>query len=123
MIKNTGQYLANKDVYRQYLNAKNKATFRETHRSEITLYEAARKFLQEESGGDKLPSMKMLKEEKTKLTVLKNQQYEEYSIVKARHRELQVVTHNVHAAMGITPQKLKERTAKETKKQKKEQYI
>ncbi len=45
MIK-TGQYLANKDVYRQCLNSKNKADFREPHRAEITLYEAARKYLQ-----------------------------------------------------------------------------
>ena len=84
MIKNTGQYLANKDVYRQYLNAKNKAAFREAHRAEIILYEAARKFLQEESGGKKLPTMKWLKEEKAGLIALKNQQYEEYSDIKGK---------------------------------------
>lgn len=121
LIKNTGQYLANKDVYRQYLAAKNKSAFRESHRSEITLYEAARKFLQEESGGDKLPTMKMLKEEKSKLTALKNQQYEEYFIVKARHRELQAVAHNIHIALGISPEQTKERNA--TARKKKEQSI
>ena len=118
MIKNTGQYLANKDVYRRYLAAKNKAVFREAHRAELSLYEAARKYLQEESGGDKLPTMKMLKEEKAKLTAQKNQQYEEYSIAKARHRELQAVTHNVHIAMGISDEQAKERTANRHQKQK-----
>ena len=123
MIKNTGQYLANKDVHRQYLAAKNKAAFRETHRAELSLFEAARKYLQEESGGDKLPTMKMLKEEKAKLTAQKNQQYEEYSIAKARHRELQAVTHNVHIAMGISTEQAKERTANRQQKQEKEQSI
>lgn len=47
LIKNTGQYLAYKDIYRQYLNSKNKKQFREEHRTEISLYEAARKYLQE----------------------------------------------------------------------------
>ena len=47
LIKNTGQYLANKDMYRRYLKSKNKAVFRESHRAEITLYEAARKYLKE----------------------------------------------------------------------------
>ena len=102
MIKNTGQYLANKDVYRQYLNAKNKAAFREAHRAEIILYEAARKFLQEESGGKKLPTMKWLKEEKAGLIALKNQRYEEYSDIKARHRQIQAVNQNIHTALGIS---------------------
>lgn len=120
MIKNTGQYLANKDVYKQYLGFKNKVAFRESHRAELSLYEAARKFLKDKSDGDKLPSLKILKEEKTKLTAQKNQQYEAYSIAKARHRELQAVTHNVHAAMGISQEQAKEQN---TQKQKKEQSI
>ena len=102
MIKNTGQYLSNKDVYQQYLNSKNKATFREAHRTEITLYEAARKYLQEESGGKKLPTIKQLEEEKDKLTVAKNRQYEEYSVIKARHRQIQAVNQNIHTVLEIS---------------------
>lgn len=122
MIKNTGQYLANKDIYRQYLNAKNKAAFREAHRAEITLYEAARKYLQEESGGKKLPTMKQLKEEKAELTSLKNQQYEEYSGIKARHKQIQVVNQNVHVALGIMPnlpesQKIQRKNTNQAKEQ------
>ena len=64
--------------------------------------------------------MKMLKEEKSKLTAQKNQQYEEYSIAKARHRELQAVTHNVHTAMGISHEQAE---VQNTTKQDKEQSI
>ena len=61
--------------------------------------------------------------EKSKLTAQKNQQYEEYSIAKARHRELQAVTHNVHMAMGIIPEQIKDRTANNQQKQKNVQSI
>ena len=44
-IHYTGQYLANKSVYRQYLNSRNKKKFRQEHQTEITLYETARKVL------------------------------------------------------------------------------
>ena len=118
MIKNTGQYLANKDIYKQYLQSRNKAKFREEHRAEITLYEAARKFLLEESDGKKLPLIKQLKEEKTKLTALKNHQYEEYSDIKARHRQIQSVNQNVHVALGILQNKEKEHDRTQSKIQK-----
>ncbi len=47
LIKYTGLYLANKDTYRRYMKSKNKAAYREEHRAEITLYEAARKYLKD----------------------------------------------------------------------------
>ena len=124
MIKNTGQYLANKDVYKQYLNAHNKAKFREEHRAEISLYEAARKYLQEQSGGKKLPSMKMLKEEKAELTALKNRQYEEYTTARDRHRQIQIIAQNVHSALGLSQEHRAEQkqTVSKTSK-KKEQSI
>ena len=43
LIKNSGQYLANKQVYGEYLKTKNKKKFREEHESELLLYEVARK--------------------------------------------------------------------------------
>lgn len=119
MIKNTGQYLANKDVYHQYLNSKNKAAFREAHRAKITLYEAARKYLQEESGGKKLPTIKQLKEEKNNLLALKNQQYDEYSTFKARHRQIRAVQHNIHTALGVNQ---RYENSKETEKNKSSQF-
>ena len=47
LIKYTGQYLANRDTYRRYIKSKNKVDFHEEHRAEITLYEAARKYLKD----------------------------------------------------------------------------
>src|SRR5699024_3327548 len=68
-IHYTGQYLANKSVYREFLNCKNKKKFQLEHQTEITLYEAARKILKEHSEDGKLPSMKLLKAEKEKQPV------------------------------------------------------
>ena len=105
LIKNTGQYLAYKDIYHQYLNSKNKKQFREHHRAELSLYEAARKYLQENAPGKipdstgkikfRTPDIKQLKKQKSELTTLKNQQYEEYSYVRAKYRELQTVHSNL----------------------------
>ena len=100
MIRLTGQYLANKSVYKEFLNAKNKSRFRSEHASEIQLYEAARKELKELSGGEKLPTMKMLREEKTDLTARKNALYEDYSTARAKYREIQTVSTNVETMLG-----------------------
>ena len=70
-IHYTGQYLANKSVYREFLTCKNKKKFRLEHQTEITLYETARKILKEHSEDGKLPSMKLLKAEKEKLAARK----------------------------------------------------
>ncbi len=105
LIKNTGQYLGNKDVYKEYLASKDKKKFRESHRAELNLYEAARDYLKEhapmrETADGKVrfmaPSIKLLCAEKEKLTALKNQQYEDFSYVRAKYRELQTVANNVN---------------------------
>ena len=110
LIKNTGQYLGNKDVYKEYLASKDKKNFRESHRAELTLYEAARDYLkehaprQETSDGKirfRTPSIKSLRAEKEKLTALKNQQYEDFSYVRAKYRELQTVANNVNQMLDL----------------------
>ena len=53
-IHYTGQYLANKSVYREFLHAKNKKQFRQEHLSEITLYETARNFLKQHSENENI---------------------------------------------------------------------
>lgn len=100
MIRLTGQYYANKGVYGQFLKAKNKAKFRSEHESEILLYEAARNGLKELSGGEKLPTLKMLREEKSQLTQKKNALYEDYSIARAKYREIQTISSNVAMILG-----------------------
>ena len=118
LIKNTGQYLANKEVYRQYLQSKNKKNFREEHRAELSLYEAARDYLKENApdkttkdGKAKFstPSIKQLKEQKATLTSKKNLLYEEYSYARAKYRELQTVSQNVHDMLDIPKSKMPEK--------------
>lgn len=96
----TGQYLANKSVYSQFLKSKNKKLFRQEHQTEIALYETARKILQERSDGKKLPSMKALKAEKDKLVALKNSQYEAYRNLRGYEKELRTVCANVDVILG-----------------------
>lgn len=99
-IHYTGQYLANKSVYSQFLKSKNKKLFRQEHQTEIALYETARKILQERSGGKKLPSMKALKAEKDKLAALKSSQYEAYRNLRGYEKELRTVCSNVDVILG-----------------------
>ena len=64
------------------------------------MYETARKELKELSGGEKLPSLKMLREEKAKLIGKKNSLYEDYSTARAKYREIQTVVSNVDMLLG-----------------------
>ena len=100
MIRLTGQYYANKNVFGDFLKAKNKVRFRQEHETEILLYEAARNQLKKLSGGEKLPSMKMLKAEKEQLVQKKNLLYEDYSLARTKYRELQTVKANVDAILA-----------------------
>ena len=67
-IHYTGQYLANKSIYADYRKSRNKEKFYDDHRAELTLYESALRILKEKSQGKKLPTLKMLHEEKNRLT-------------------------------------------------------
>ena len=99
-IHYTGQYLANKSVYREFLTCKNKKKFRLEHQTEITLYETARKILKEHSEDGKLPSMKLLKAEKEKLVARKNNQYEAYRNLREYEKELHIVQTNIDTFLG-----------------------
>lgn len=99
-IHYTGQYLANKSVYRQFVSSRNKKKFRQEHQTELALYEAARKFLKKQSGGGKLPSMKLLKAEKEKLVALKNSQQEAYHNLRDYEKELNTVRTNMETFLG-----------------------
>lgn len=99
-IHYTGQYLANKSVYRQFIESNNKKKFRKEHQSEITLYKTARRILKENSGGGKLPSMKVLKAEKERLDTLKTSQYKAYQNLRKHQNELKTVCSNVDVILG-----------------------
>lgn len=99
-IHYTGQYLANKSVYQQFCQSKNKGQFRKKHSTEITLYESARKFLKEHSTDDKLPSMKLLKSGKEQLLKQKEQAQKTYHYYQDYKKELSTVCSNVDLILG-----------------------
>jgi len=99
-IHYTGQYLAKKSVYTEFCKSKNKGKFRQEHSSEIKLYEAAIKFLKEKSGNGKLPSMKLLKEEKVNLLAQRKRHQETYQNCRDFHKELHTVCSNVDTILG-----------------------
>lgn len=53
------------------------------------------------SGGQKLPSMKFLKDEKENLVVFQNVEHEEYQNTRYGQRDLQTVYINIRKMLGI----------------------
>ena len=99
-IHYTGQYLAAKSIYAQFLKSKNKGQFRQEHSSEIVLYESAAKFLKEKAGDGQLPTLQTLKAEKEKLLVQKKEAKEKYLYYRDYQRELYTVRTNIQIALG-----------------------
>ena len=95
-IHYTGQYLANKSIHSDYRKSRNKEKFYDDHRAELTLYESALRILREKSQGQKLPTLKMLREEKNRLTKLQIVQRDEFNTRREYERELRTVCSNVN---------------------------
>lgn len=101
-IHYTGQYLANKSIYADYRKSRNKEKFYDNHRAELTLYESALRILKEKSQGKKLPTLKMLREEKNRLTELQTAQREDFNARREHERELRTVCSNVDIILGTS---------------------
>ena len=101
-IHYTGQYLANKSIYADYRKSRNKEKFYDDHRAELTLYESALRILKEKSQGKKLPTLKMLREEKNRLTELQTMQREDFNARREHERELRTVCSNVDIILGTS---------------------
>ena len=101
-IHYTGQYLANKSIYSDYRKSRNKEKFYDDHRAELTLYESALRILKEKSQGNKLPTLKMLREEKNRLTELQTMQREDFNARREHARELRTVCSNVDIILGTS---------------------
>ncbi len=99
-IHYTGQYFANKPVYAEFCKSREKGKFRREHSAEISLYESARKFLEEQSSDGKLPSMKLLKEKKAGLLEQKKTDQMRYHHCRDRQKELDAVCSNVDMILG-----------------------
>ena len=94
-IHYTGQYLANKSIYSDYRKSRNKEKFYDDHRAELTLYESALRILKEKAQGKKLPTLKMLREEKNRLIELQTVQRDDFNTRREYERELRTVCSNV----------------------------
>jgi len=101
-IHYTGQYLSNKSIYSDYRKSRNKEKFYDDHRAELTLYESALRILKEKSQGNKLPTLKMLREEKNRLTELQTVQREDFNARREHERELRTVCSNVDIILGTS---------------------
>lgn len=101
-IHYTGQYLSNKSIYSDYRKSRNKEKFYDDHRAELTLYESALRILKEKSQGNKLPTLKMLREEKNRLTELQTMQREDFNARREHERELRTVCSNVDIILGTS---------------------
>lgn len=101
-IHYTGQYLANKSIYSDYRKSRNKEKFYDDHRAELTLYESALRILKEKSQGNKPPTLKMLREEKNRLTELQTMQREDFNARREHERELRTVCSNVDIILGTS---------------------
>lgn len=95
-----GQYYKTKKIYREYAKGGKKKEFFSLHQSEIELYEAAVKELGEICGGDKLPSVQVLKERKAELTTMKQKQYEDYKLLRVQWMELNKLVQNHDSMLG-----------------------
>ena len=106
VIRYMEQYLSNKKVFGEMLNARNKKKFREAHSSEITVYESAVRFLKNRYPDGKIPSMKALQEEKQSLTIWRDVKQSSYNYLYDYTQELKTVCANVDAI--LKPQQEKE---------------
>lgn len=98
-IHYTGQYLANKNIYADYRKSRNKSKFYEAHRAELTIYESALRILKEKSNRKKLPTLKMLQEEKKRLIKLQISQREEFDTFRQYKQKLRTVCSNVESIL------------------------
>ena len=91
-----------KSIYSDYRKSRNKEKFYDDHRAELTLYESALRILKEKSQGNKLPTLKMLREEKNRLTELQTLQREDFNARREHERELRTVCSNVDIILGTS---------------------
>ena len=91
----TAQYFSTRRIYQQYLKSKNKQKFREEHDSDLRIYEAARKTLNEEFGGQDLMQIKDIDQELTHLkTEIKPKLVEDLSFVRKQAYKINIHEEN-----------------------------
>lgn len=94
-----GQYYKTKGVYREYAKTGKRKGFYGEHRAELELFEAASKELREIFGGEKLPTIQALKQEKAELSKKKEVQYELFKTLRTQWMELSKLVQNRDSLM------------------------
>jgi len=101
--KYIGTYGKTRDVYRQYLSAKNREDFFEEHRADITLHIAAKKYFDSLGYGknNKLPTIAALKQGYATLLAEKKKLYVGYHELKEKRATLLTAKMNSDNILGI----------------------
>jgi len=96
LIKQSDLYLQHREINRLYKQQKpkHKDSFYETHRTELTLYEAAERFLKANLDGKTL-NTKAWKKEVSELTAEKDNLYQSYRQLKEGVRQIGIVRRSV----------------------------
>lgn len=89
-----GQYYRTRKIYQSYCRSSNKKSYREGHRSELELYDAAVKELRSIYSDGKFPPIQDLKKEKSKLMEQKTEQYEVYQRIKSKWMDVAKIVRN-----------------------------
>ncbi len=89
-----GQYYRTRKIYQSYRRSSNKKSYREEHRSELELYDAAVKELRSIYSDGKFPPIQDLKKEKSKLVEQKTEQYEVYQRIKSKWMDVAKIVRN-----------------------------
>jgi len=103
--KHIGTYGKTREVYQQYRASGRDPDFYETHRADITLHEAAKKYFDDHGFGKnkKLPSMQSLRQEYAILAAEKKKCYSGWSELKANRAALLTAKSNASRILGVTP--------------------
>ena len=99
-IHYTGKYLSHKALYRQFLSAEDKGSFRAAHKKEIDEYEDAVSHLKAASPDGTFPPMKELKAEKSRLTRQRDQHRAALRPLTEQRKQMHIIAQNVQSILG-----------------------
>lgn len=94
-------YSKTRAVYTQYRKAGYSKKFRAEHEADILIHQAAKKYF-DSLKVEKLPTVKMLREEYASVLQEKRKAYAEYKQVRTEMRELQNVKANIDYLLGCS---------------------
>lgn len=100
-----GQYFSTMNTYRAYCKGGKKKAFKDAHRPDLDLHDAANKELQKIFGNEKFPPVQTLKEEKVALTARKKEQYAAYQEIREQWMELNKISQNRDSFLARQPEK------------------